>query len=149
MHAGMGHDTGDTSTAWTIHSHLNSQGGHMNVLRGVTDREFDKPFYTSRTLLCTSQKHFANGISQLLGTCCSSEIAADLSAWHMAISKQTYPVRISNPPTSFESSTFATAVSISLACFPIPNEYFSIMATERIIAAGFTMPFPAISGALP
>src|SRR3989337_1815095 len=29
------------------------------------------------------------------------------------------------------------------------NEYLSIMATERMVAMGFAMPFPAISGALP
>jgi hypothetical protein len=48
------------------------------------------------------------------------------------------PVRIP------ESKTFRTASSILLASASMSKEYRNIMATQRIIATGLAIPFPAI-----
>ena len=47
------------------------------------------------------------------------------------------------------SIVFRTASSMALASFGKLNEYWSIMAVERIAATGLTFSWPAISGAEP
>src|SRR5262249_27059774 len=47
------------------------------------------------------------------------------------------------------AKVFSTAASIAQAASSLPNEYRSIMAAERMVARGFAMFLPAISGAEP
>lgn len=57
------------------------------------------------------------------------------------------------PPMSFvrtpASMHFLTAASTLLARSGRWKEYFSIMLTDKIVATGFTMPWPEMSGAEP
>lgn len=54
-----------------------------------------------------------------------------------------------SPPSSCESRTLLTAVSIAWAGFSRPNEYRSSIAPLSIVPIGFAIPLPAMSGADP
>ena len=54
-----------------------------------------------------------------------------------------------SPVRTPDSITLRTAASMALASAMRPKEYCIIMAMERMAATGFTMPFPAMSGAEP
>lgn len=47
------------------------------------------------------------------------------------------------------SMAFLTACSTTSASLGRPREYLSIMAIERMVPTGLTMPFPEMSGAEP
>ena len=68
---------------------------------------------------------------------------------HSFVDKTRLPGSTRSAVKKPSSNTVLTASSIADASVSRLNEYFNIIATDRIAAAGFAKPSPAISGAEP